>query len=566
LLRSLSSTLDSFKPAIFEPGLNIVVATRTVKAAKKDSRNAVGKSSLVAILDFLLAGDANSKHLTRRPELQDEYFELVLELEDTDHRIQRSGASQDRPFFDGSPIPLGQLREILGRQMFGVTGAPHEPSYRALVAFYLRDRESGGFMDPLRTFSRQTDLSAYPALTYLLGLDGAVVGRALEIANSKKNLAALRNAAKDPIFGRVVGSAAELDAEISTLTVTLQSIQERLASFEVVEDYEVRRAEADLLSRRIRALNDRAALLEQRRNDLLVALDGEVPASPEYAYLVAVYEEVGISLPESATRPFDEVEAFHASVVRNRRAYLEAELVEVAEHVQRIAVDMATLDKARADVMVILQEGGALETFTALQRNAAEIEGSLSALRERRASVEALTNATKHLRAKGVELEEATNLVLAERSDHIDAISKMYTELAFEIYGKDRPAALSVTSSPKGYVLHPTLGGEKSAGISSMALFCFDLTMAVTAHRAGRGPDFIVHDSHLYDSVEERQIGAALRVASQICNDEGMQYVATLNSDVLESALRYEPQLVYTTPVTLTDAYETGGLFGTRFN
>ena len=142
----------------------------------------------------------------------------------------------------------------------------------------------------------------------------------------------------------------------------------------------------------------------------------------------------------------------------------------------------------------------------------------------------------------------------------------MYTQLAFEIYGKARPAALSVLPTSAGYSLKPTLGGEKSAGVASIALFCFDLTMAVTAHRAGRGPDFLVHDSHLFDSVEERQIGAALRVAAQVCRDEGMQYIATVNSDVLDSALRYEPDLRFSTPVTLTDAYETGGLFGTRFN
>lgn len=39
-----------------------------------------------------------------------------------------------------------------------------------------------------------------------------------------------------------------------------------------------------------------------------------------------------------------------------------------------------------------------------------------------------------------------------------------------------------------------------------MVIFCFDLTLAVLAHRHGRGPDFLIHDSHLYDGVDERQI------------------------------------------------------------
>lgn len=90
--------------------------------------------------------------------------------------------------------------------------------------------------------------------------------------------------------------------------------------------------------------------------------------------------------------------------------------------------------------------------------------------------------------------------------------------------------------------------------------------MAILAKRAGNGPDFLVHDSHLFDSVETRQVGAALRVASTICQSEGMQYLVTLNSDVLETAMLYEPDLAYNQCVTMTDAYQDGGLFGIRFD
>ncbi|MBG6056489.1 uncharacterized protein YydD (DUF2326 family) [Salinibacterium sp. CAN_S4] len=566
MLESLSSNLEGFKDAVFAPGLNIAVATRTQKAEKKDSRNAVGKSSMVAVLDMLLGGDLSAKHLVRRPELHDATFQLSLGLDGATHKIERSGAAPGSPYFDSAMIDIPQLRSLLGRQLFGLVGNTDEPSYRSLISFYLRNREDGGFMDPLRTYSRQTDLSAYPALSYLLGLDTSIVAHAQELAASKRSLKALRAAARDPIFGGVVGNAAQLDAEIATLRIELEGIEINLASFQVVEDYEDRRAEADALTRTIRALNDTLALLEQRRNDLRIALEGEGLETAEYAYLTAVYEEVGIALPTVAIRPFEEVEAFHASVVRNRRTYLDTELVEVEEQLIATSLALTAADGARAEVMNLLKEGGALETFSLLQKSAAELEGRLAALRQRRASVEALSDATKHLKTKGIELEARAKSDIATRSEHIEAISAMYTQLAFEIYGKDRPAALSVQESTTGYKLLPTLGGEKSAGVASIALFCFDLTMAVTAHRAGHGPDFLVHDSHLYDSVEERQIGAALRVGAQVCREEGMQYIVTLNSDVLESALRDEPGLEFATPVTLTDAYETGGLFGMRFN
>jgi uncharacterized protein YydD (DUF2326 family) len=63
-----------------------------------------------------------------------------------------------------------------------------------------------------------------------------------------------------------------------------------------------------------------------------------------------------------------------------------------------------------------------------------------------------------------------------------------------------------------------------------------DLTIAVLAHRHGRGPDF-VHDSHLSTALTTgRQLAAALSLAYDVARDEGLQYIATLNTDDLDKA------------------------------
>jgi uncharacterized protein YydD (DUF2326 family) len=58
--------------------------------------------------------------------------------------------------------------------------------------------------------------------------------------------------------------------------------------------------------------------------------------------------------------------------------------------------------------------------------------------------------------------------------------------------------------------------------------------MMVTARRIGHGPDFLVHDSHLYDSIEGRQVAGALTLAAEVAAEEGLQYIVTINSDELE--------------------------------
>ena len=78
-------------------------------------------------------------------------------------------------------------------------------------------------------------------------------------------------------------------------------------------------------------------------------------------------------------------------------------------------------------------------------------------------------------------------------------------------------------------------------------------------------PNFLVHDSKIYEGVDERQAARALELAAQVTREEGMQYIVTMNSDDLAKAERVgfdagsyviEPRL---------DDSGTGGLFGFRF-
>lgn len=54
MLRRLSADDRRFKPFEFRPGLNFLVAESTIKSSSTDSRNGSGKSSMVALLHFLL--------------------------------------------------------------------------------------------------------------------------------------------------------------------------------------------------------------------------------------------------------------------------------------------------------------------------------------------------------------------------------------------------------------------------------------------------------------------------------------------------------------------------------
>ena len=103
-------------------------------------------------------------------------------------------------------------------------------------------------------------------------------------------------------------------------------------------------------------------------------------------------------------------------------------------------------------------------------------------------------------------------------------------------------------------------------GISNMQIFCFDMMLMQICAERHIGPGFLVHDSHLFDGVDERQVGKALQLGERAARDLNFQYIVTMNSDAVPRELPDDFDLnKYILPVRLTDETEDGGLFGVRF-
>lgn len=99
-----------------------------------------------------------------------------------------------------------------------------------------------------------------------------------------------------------------------------------------------------------------------------------------------------------------------------------------------------------------------------------------------------------------------------------------------------------------------------------MQVYCFDLDLITLWSRKERGPGFLVHDSHLFDGVDERQRVSALQLSAEYAAVEGFPYIVTLNSDETPKQLP-DGSVVedFVLPERLTDHGDDDGLFGLRF-
>lgn len=583
MIHRVFSDLPSFKEIRFHSGLNIVVAEKTRDATDRQTRNGAGKSSIVELVHFVLGADCSKGCIFRNDALGGHRFGLDLDIGDRRASALRSGAGPSSVLVsglmsdDGNSTPgllsdaalsLKEWREHLGRRLFRL--APEDerqrfgPTFRGLFPYFARRQGTGGLERPERFDQNQQLGDQQIALSYLLGLDWEIPRQLQDVREKDKTIKQLRKAAKEGTLGKVVATAAELRARLTLAERRVAALNDRIRTFVVLPEYTEREQEAADLTQRMNGLADANTLDRALIEDLHQAMDTEEPPAPQD--LDRLYAEAGVVLPDSVARRFDEVRRFHRSIVDNRRSHLTGE-VEAAE--RRIADrerEQATLDRRRAQVIEMLRAHGALDQLTQLQAELSRGEAEAEGLRHALDTAERLESTATDVKIERASLHKRLIDDYREEREVIEEAVTIFAELSTALY--ERPGTLTIEPTDNGPELRIDIPAHRSTGISRMQVFCFDLMLMDLWTRRGLGPGFLIHDSHLFDGVDGRQVGKALRLGAERADTLGFQYIVTLNSDELRKAelpTGFDVQR-YVLDLGLTDASETGGLFGLRFD
>ncbi|WP_461026850.1 ABC-three component system protein [Streptomyces sparsus] len=407
----------------------------------------------------------------------------------------------------------------------------------------------------------------------MLGLAPEILGKAGDLDRLTKQGKAIRKAVRDGAIAHLSLDESALRAQLATARRQRDRMQESMRSFRVDEQYASHQQEADGLSGSIQRLNDEALALQRRSRELDEALRDEVVASESNeltAKLARVYAEIGLVLPDVVSRRYDEVAVFHESVVRNRRSFLEQELNAVTSRLDAIDIERRALDRARSQVMQILEETVALDTFMSMQRDLAKQEANIADLERRLEDANSISTINDTVKLRTAELIASVRTEMNERDEKIDESVLLFSELGAEIY-TDREASLLVSLTPKGILsVEPRISGDASTGVRSVETFMLDVVCEIAAIKARRAPRVLVHDSHLFDAIDGRQVASCLNIGARLAEEHGFQYIVTLNSDFIASVEAQSDGAFdaapYALDTRLTDENDEGGLFGFRFD
>jgi len=259
------------------------------------------------------------------------------------------------------------------------------------------------------------------------------------------------------------------------------------------------------------------------------------------------------------------VQRFHHDLVGNRKSFLDAEIARVEQRLAAARSAIESMSDQRAGLMGVLETHGALEEYQRLHARHMETRAELNDVTQRIASLMEFDQKKGQLKIEQQNLHNRGMLDLRDREAIRGSAIAAFDEYSDVLY--QAPGTLSIDVNDRGgYDFGVSIERQGSKGVDSMMVLCYDLVLARLWAEMAQSPGFLVHDSAIFDPTEERQVAHALELAHSRSQEEGWQYICTLNSDRLPHG-DFSPGFDIREHVrlTLTDRDISGCLLGIRF-
>ena len=581
MIRAVRATRKGFHTATFTTGVNLVLADRSTTAGDKDTTNALGKSTLIDIIDFCLASNTSPGKGLRIEALQGWAFTLELTIAGNDVSVTRTPDAPGFFVIEGStsgfpvqpsPNKEGTLgfdtknwRTVLAWALFGIgehtSEAVYRPSARSLLSYFIRN-QTAAYNVPFKYFDNQKTWDIQVHNAFLLGLNWERAALWQQLKDQKNALDALKQAIKTGAVDGELASLGELEAERLRLATQLERDREALSSFRVLPQYREIETQANILTSDIHNLVN-ANIVDKRRLDRYresIVKEG----APTADRLESLYVEAGIALPGAVKKTLEDARAFNEKIIANRREFIAFEIAALESAVAEREAQVVVLNDQRADYLSALAGQGALEELTKLQELHAATRLKVDELTNRITQLRQMTTKTDTIKVETVDLKRATMLDYEERRALWSRALSLFSEFSEALY--KTAGRLVIDIDDTGYRFDVEIAGSPSEGISKMKIFCYDLTLISFARQRGLGIDFLIHDSTIFDGVDPRQRAHALELAAAMAKKYGFQYICTLNTDMVpvddfRAGFDIEPLV----RLRLTDTDPSGSLLGFRF-
>ena len=401
MINSIFSNQSSFKVVEFTVGFNVILADRAETSTARDSRNGLGKSTLIEIIHFCLGASTRKGSGLIVLSLRGWSFSLNLTLADQEVIVTRSIDEPSKVFVQGDTsswvvqpkiengvktLKLESWKKVLGFFNFGLSVEQVKqfpPTFRSLISYFIRPSKDA-FSTPFEFFRKQPEWEKQVFNTFLLGLAWEDASDWQGIKDQEKVLDSLKKFKKtnqQGIATQILGSLGELEAAKIRIEQRLNGRRNELSNFRVHPQYNELQEEVNFLTTEIHEITNENIFNRQLLTSYQSSLEQE--EEPSRSGLILLYESAGIELPGLVNRRLEEVEEFHSRIVENRREFLSTEISRLRRMVAEFEYMIKEKTDRRASRLEILQTHGALEEYTKLQEVYLDARSTLNDVNQR---------------------------------------------------------------------------------------------------------------------------------------------------------------------------------------
>lgn len=585
MLKSIRSNDLRFKPVTFRAGYNIILADRQSQNENdhKKTRNGAGKSTLIEIIHFCLGSRVDKGSIFKAKELEGWSFTLEFSIGGFDFEIERAVDAPNKiiihmlsPRLDWdtkidkgnhfSYLSPAAYNEELQSLFFGMSkgDAEYLPSFRELISYYVR-RNLDGYRDAFEYFKNQKAHSRQACNAYFLDLNIEFAAKFQKLKDEAQKITDYKNAVASGIIGTFSLDVGKLETEVINRKSEAETMRKQLESFRVHPQYSEVSTEANGLTEQIHAVSNTFILRQQLLARYEQSMKEENP-DVSTDELQRIYKEAGVVFSDNVKVQLREVVDFHKALLTNRREYLQNEITRLRSEIARLRGEIERLTEARAKSLQILESHGALEEYTKLQEKYSRLAQLYEDAKKRKEAASQIEERKSKIKIETQELLLAARRDYTERIAMRERVVNLFRENTEFLY--QEPGILTIEIKDTGYDFGVEIRSAKSQGINYMKVFCYDMLIAELGTSRSHHPDFMVHDSTIFDGVDERQIALALMLAKKKSEEVGFQYICLMNSDTIpvkEFDAQFHASFMDSVILRLDDSTDMGGLLGIRF-
>ena len=528
-LIKLIANKESFHPVVFRSGINIIIGKRTNPLSKIDGKtfNGVGKSLLVHLIHFCFCSN-NIKPFEEK--LPDWTFTLFFSHHENEYRISRNTSNQRVVSINGEKMSLSEARSWL---VDIVIPENKELKFQPLLSCFARRyrvsynkyNQSSGYPD---------DYSGLLYIGFLLGLSTELIIKKKVLRDEQSNLKKTEKLLKnDPVFKDYYYGKSDVRIDKDELEYDIERLKNEITDFKVSRNYHELERRANELSFFKKKLENDVTVIENNIKNIDAAL--KIQADLSVDRVVKMYEAASVEISDIIKKTLSEVEEFHLKLVLSRKERLSKELKRNKNGLNQKNNELESVGREMDQLLQYLNTHGALEEYTALNHQLTDYQLKLQRIEE-------YQNILKAFHNKLIELVDAfnhenkrTQLFLEESEDQLKAVRQKYLEMTKTFYPKKR-SGISIENN-RGenqlrFNIDAKIEDDSSDGVNEVKIFCFDMLLLLQKRS---GFDFCFHDSRLLANMDPRQRATLYRIAYDICEENGFQYITTINEDALHS-------------------------------